>query len=337
MLTIINKAILHVLDFHSGVTVFSEQELDSQNASVATFLTKHVEKLYSDSNAQSGLFYPDSDFKGRLTAYLDGSLDFTAFSVYVGEQVYSVVSLSEILDPADLIVCDLSIEGERFLAVLKCNNKVGFTHQVVTADGMVRNDIINHYAILPSITQKLDEYALIDLNSLQIRFGDKKRSIDGEDIYIIPEKILECSSSISPKKAIDLVNTIARKVSENHGQNAVSSVAAVSKAKNYLVENAEVSDYLNPVELGRRVFSSSPMMQDEYIKEVQQAGIPETVKVDRALAEKKGKSHKIKTDTGIELAFPADYFQNTDYIEFINNPDGTLSIQLKNIGKIVNS
>lgn len=44
----------------------------------------------------------------------------------------------------------------------------------------------------------------------------------------------------------------------------------------------------------------------------------------------------IKTDTGIEITFPTDYFENHDYIEVVNNPNGTLSIEIKNIGKITN-
>ena len=69
---------------------------------------------------------------------------------------------------------------------------------------------------------------------------------------------------------------------------------------------------------------------------MQNAGIPAEVKLDRDFAIKKGRNHKIKTDTGIELLFPVDYFENKDFIEFINKPDGTISIELKNIGKIMN-
>lgn len=333
MIVVINKAILHILDFNSGANVFSQQELDAQSASVSVFLAKHIEKLVSDPNAQSGAFLPASEFKNRMADYLAGRLDFIGFSLFAAELVYAATALSEVPEPADLVICDLTVDDERLLALLKCNNKVGFTHQVITADGAIKNDIINHYAILPGLSQKIDEYALIDMSTLNIRFNDKKRSVDGEGIYILPERVLSCSSSISPKKAIDMVNSIAKKVSETHGQ---SSVTAVTRAKNYLVENAEVSEYLDPIDLGRKIFPSSPLMQDEYIKEVKNACIPDTVKVDLALAMKKGKNHKIKTDTGIEIAFPADYFKNTDYIEIVNNPDGTLSIQLKNIGKIIN-
>jgi len=48
------------------------------------------------------------------------------------------------------------------------------------------------------------------------------------------------------------------------------------------------------------------------------------------------RNHKIKTDTGIEITFPVDYTHDQRYIDFINNPDGTISIEIKNVGKIIN-
>ncbi|SDD95672.1 nucleoid-associated protein [Sporomusa acidovorans] len=333
MVITINRAILHILDFNSGVTVFSEQELDRESNSVITFLTKHIEKSYSGQNAKTGAFYPHSKFKSQIEEYLAGTLDFISFSVYVAEAMYTAISQSDALDPTDVVVCDFTVDGERVIGILKCANRVGFIHQVVQENEKIKNDIINHYAILPGVSQKIDEYAFIDAVSLAIKFIDKKRSVNGQETYMIAEHILECSSVISPKSTLELVNSITRTVAENHGKSALE---AVSKSKSFIVDNTEVSEYLDPVELGKAVFQASPIMQQEYIQEVQKAGIPETVKIDKALAIKTGKSHKIKTDTGIEITFPVDYFQNKDYIEFINNQDGTLSIQLKNIGSIVN-
>ena len=40
-------------------------------------------------------------------------------------------------------------------------------------------------------------------------------------------------------------------------------------------------------------------------------------------------------DNGIELIVPLDVYRNGDLIEFVNNPDGTVSIMLKNIEKLV--
>ena len=329
----INKAILHILDFNSNITVFSEKELNIGNTSVETFLTKHLEKIQNDQNGKVGAFSQESNFKKQLLSYGAGSLSFLDFSMQVANVMYSIIAKSDKPDSTDLLFCDINADSERFVAILKCDNKVGFTHQVIRDNDGVRNDIINHYAIMPTITQKIDEYALIDLSSADIKFSNKKRSIDGQENYIFADNILECSSGISPKETISSVNTIAGKVAENHGQ---SSVKAVSKAKNYVRDNTEISDYLNPIELGEEISAGSQIMQQEYAEEVKRAGMADNIKIDKSFALKAGKSHKIRTDTGIEITIPVDYFQNTDFIEFVNNPDGTLSIELKNIGKLIN-
>ena len=46
--------------------------------------------------------------------------------------------------------------------------------------------------------------------------------------------------------------------------------------------------------------------------------------------------YKIRTDTGIEISFPAEMGSNSEYIEFVNEPNGLISIELKNIGSIEN-
>lgn len=329
----VNKAILHILDFNSNVTVFSEQELELGSSSVATFLMKHVEKSYCDPNLKPGKFSPTSKFKAQLRAYGDGEVGFIDLSAHIANLMHEAIAKSDKLISADLLVCDLTVNGEQVIAMLKCNNRIGYTHQVTREEAGIRNTIINHYAILPNPSQKLDEYAFVGVHSSDIRFADKKCCIDGQDVFILSDIILECSSRVSPKDTIGLVNAITRNVAERHGEN---TAIAVSKAKTFIIENTEVSEYLDPIELGKEVFAASPLMQQEYTQEVAQAGITEAIKIDKGLAVRSGRTHKIKTDIGIEISIPIDYFQNKDYVEFFNNPDGTLSIELKNIGKLQN-
>lgn len=329
---VINHAILHILDFNSNVTVFSEEELDIRSASVDTFLTKHIEKSLDDPGLKSGTFSENSKFKKQLNDYINNDFEFVRFSKYIADILHSTIAKSDRLDSLDLIICDFDVDDSQSIGILECVNKIGFTHYVEKGHGKIKNDIINHYAILPSLSQKLEECAFINTSSAGIKFMDKKRSIEGQDTFIIPDVLLECSSSISPKDTIKLVNSITRKVAEEHGQ---SSVLAVSKAKNYIIENTEVSECLEPRALVKEVFASK-VMQEEFINEVKSAGVPETVRIEKDFALKANRNHKIKTDTGIEISVPVDYFQNKNYIEFINNPNGSISIEIKNIGKIIN-
>ena len=64
--------------------------------------------------------------------------------------------------------------------------------------------------------------------------------------------------------------------------------------------------------------------------------LPERVVVEKNVAKRVAKSHKIRTDTGIEITFPAEMLRNTEYVQFVNEPNGLISIELKNIGHIEN-
>ena len=129
------------------------------------------------------------------------------------------------------------------------------------------------------------------------------------------------------------MHEITKKVAEKHGK---SPVEAITKVKNYLLENSEIADNVMPQAIAEVAFQESPLMQREYNEEIVNAGLSQEIQLDKELTVKKNKVHKIKTDTGIEITVPIDYFKNKDYIEFINNYDGTLSINLKNIGKLIN-
>jgi len=331
-LIIIHKAILHILDFNSGLTVFSDQELLVEN-SVETFLLKHIEKSYADQNAKKGTFYEDSTFKEQLHLYLKEESTFIDFSKYIVKTVYTAISHSEQLDSADILVCDITIDDERKIVVFKCNNHMGFIHQVIQTDEGVKNDIINHYAIMPNLAQKIDEFAFINTADEAIIFVDKKYVMDGNKVSILPEVLLECSQSVSPKETISLVSKIAKKVADEYGQDDIVAATAV---KSFITETIQDSPNVEPKEIGREIFKSNPSMQASYMEQIQEAGLPERVEVEQESTLKRLRNHKLKTDTGIELTIPLDYFNNTDFVEFNNNPDGTLSITLKRILNVTN-
>ena len=77
-------------------------------------------------------------------------------------------------------------------------------------------------------------------------------------------------------------------------------------------------------------------MKKTFRQKAMEADMPPKLSVENPKVVKSIRSHKIKTDTGIEIKIPTEYLENSRYVEFINNPDGTISIALKNIGKIVN-
>ena len=329
---IIDKAILHILDFNSGMTVYSDEELTVQD-SIETFLLKHIEKSWGSQEAKPGTFYDDSSFQKLLEEYISGEMSFVPFSKAITHVLEDAFTHAEEMASADVIVADVRIDDQRQIAVFKSNSHVGYTHQVNQTEKGIKNEIINHYSIMPNLTQKMEEFAFIDAGTKAVSVSSKKYTIDGNSIYVFPEILLECSLAPSPKDAIKNLSKTAAKVAEAYGQDKVSTEAAV---KSYVAENMQEGDELDLREAGKELFPENAAMQADFDTAIKDAGFTEPVKMDQEATMKKVCKHKLKTDTGIELTIPTDYFDNTEYVEFNNNDDGTLSITLKHIANIVN-
>ena len=152
---IIDKAVLHIMDLSSGMTVYSDEELSIKD-SIETFLLKHIEKSWGSQDAKPGTFYEDSSFKEKLNAYISGESDFISFSKEVGHTFEEAFCHAEEMASADLIMADVRIDDRRQIVIFKCNSHIGYIHQVNQTEKGVKNEIINHYAIMPNLTQKMD-------------------------------------------------------------------------------------------------------------------------------------------------------------------------------------
>ena len=331
-MVIIDKAILHILDFNSGMTVYSDEELTVQD-SIETFLLKHIEKSWGSQDAKPGTFYDDSHCAQLVKEYLSGEMSFVPFSKELAKKLEDAFVHAEEMASSDVIVADVRINDRRQIVIFKSNSHIGYTHQVNQTEAGIKNEIINHYSIMPNLSQKMEEFAFIDTESKEISVTAKKYTIDGNSILVFPEILLECSLTPSPKEAIKNLSKTAAKVAEAYGQDKVATEAAV---KSYVTENMQNTDELDLVEAGKEIFKENPSMQADFDNAIKEAGFTEPVKMDQEATIKKMCKHKLKTDTGIELTIPSEYFDNTEFMEFHNNEDGTLSIMLKHIGNIVN-
>ena len=149
---------------------------------------------------------------------------------------------------------------------------------------------------------------------------------------LIPEGLLQCSVEASSKEVIETVARIVEEVADEFGANAA---VALSKAKAYVSEKADEEEFLAPWEVGAEVFEDEPL-QRRFEEAVAEENLPDRVPVEKKVAQRVAKNHKIRTDTGIEITFPSEFAHNPDFIEFVSTPNGLIQIELKNIGSIEN-
>lgn len=349
----LNHAILHVFDFVACTNTFAQEEIDISNKHAKRYVTTHARRALNNIDNKRGSFAENSLFAPRLKTYFAGGEDFVGLSVGIAEYLARELQHEEKAVSTDLLVVDFEddpdqtvremseqeaedaykAKGKRYFALLLLESKQAYMHEVnYSEEGGLRNDIARHQATLPNPSQKVHSFAVIEAGSLSVAFCDKKRTIAGEERWLIPEGLLQCSMEASSKEVFETVTRIVEEVASEYGAN---TTVALSKAKTYVSDNAEDSNELDPDDLAREVFDDDTL-QAKFQEAVTEEQLPKRVKVDKAVAKRITKNHKIRTDTGIDITFPAEYGENPDFIEFVRTEDGLISIQLKNIGSIEN-
>lgn len=332
----VKRAILHILDLNSGVPIFSYADLDRD---CFPLLQKHLEKAWKDAAAHNSTIGEINPVRVKLEAYLEQKRQqqaedcFASITQELAQKLHQDLMLCGEENTVDFVAVEFLAEGFHQFGVMLYPNQQGYTHKIVHSDGQTHNEIIPHYAILPGPTQKISMFAFVNLEQWTVRFSDKKRTLDGETVFLLPDRILNCTMPVSTKETIKKVHTIVNQVAEEYGQNAAQ---AVSRAKAYLMEVSKSKEELQPAEVGEKVFFHHPGMQASYRERAELENLPKVAPIERDYTVRTNKTHKIRTDTGIELIVPSDFFNNPDYIEFHSHEDGTISISIKKIGEIIN-
>lgn len=333
MIVAIKSAVLHILDSNNRLPMLSEHEMDVSDGMINTYLTGHIEKVYDDAGHRNAEFRSNSGLKFHINQYTSGDEDFVTLSRNIGERVFEGLINTQDGGVCDIAVCDLIINERSVIGILKLNDKVGFTHQVLKDDTGITNTIINHYSILPTQTQKVTEYAFIDTEDLTIRYKGAKYPIDGEKVDLFAEILLECDYEISSREAVNTVTKTAKKITAENGGDTMETVA---KIKECVIENIEQKIPFKTADIADHIFDGRPVMRDEFKSKMEQSAVPDEIEVNKYVTKKMTSNIKLVTDTGIELSFPAEYYTNSEYVDIINNEDGTISISINNIGELIN-
>lgn len=346
----ISHAILHVFDFESGSTFFSESPLDLENRQARSFVQRHLRRTLANAESRHGSFSDDSDFAAGLREYLAGQVDFVPFSVQIAQWFWEELRRVDNLEECDLMVADFQDTGEklkaapdvtqeevdaafegqerRYFCVMLLPRKKAFIHEVGESNEILRQD-----SALPNPGQKMDTYVLIDAQTLEIDYHDKERSVAGQSVELVPGRFLQCHETPSSHEVIDEVTVIVQDLAEEYG---LTPAVEVSRAKAAVARHADLEETVEPAAVGRAVFEDRPDVAERFERAASERGLPEEVPVRRGVANRLAGKHRIRTDTGIEISFPSDLADKPGYLDFSRDEDGRIVITIGNVASIEN-
>jgi hypothetical protein len=328
----LKSAILHIIDRETGTPVFSEKELDLTTEYIRIYLTSKITKL-STAQTKTGILASESAFVEKLNGIPNS---FVEKSQQLAQHWYDVYSGSEDAPSADVLFVLYELDTVMHLAMIKLNYKESYTHYVDYEDEAVYNKLIINRAILPSKSQKPDEGLTVNLDTLAYELLEKRYEFSGEKIWYFSEKVIESQPAPSIEENMKEIKKAVKRIGKKFNEDEFELIASVKEAVYESIEETGTIDNEQVAELVFKENISARMAYQEEVNESKFVDKTPPVREAREISEKKFGKQKLKMSNGIELIVPLEVYRNGDLIEFVNNPDGTVSIMLKNIEKISN-
>lgn len=322
----IKKAIVHVLDQDASAPVFSDKLLELEKEET-DYIKAHLEKAFYNDAGKTCEFLPESDFPPLL---LENS-DFVAASKQVAERFFQVMQEHPAIPSADLFVVLCDMDGHECVAMLKMNYKAAFAHYYRQVEGCHYNALIKQRTILPPASSKPDESVIVDMTNGAIRLVEKKYDLDGVKGFYISELILKSTQSQTERVRLQAVQTAAI---EAVRQDYDETKQLECEVTTILAEEAAAAGgNLHVEKIRDRLEEQFPLAVETFDRELENTGmtVKEQVQVPPSRI-KKMEYQSVKTESGIEMKIPTSLLTGkNDYVEFINDPDGTINLLVKGV------
>ena len=328
----VEKIILHILDPTVGLAVLSEEE-HPNSSEIMEFVEKHIENIFRDVNIKKSFFKEENNLIKNLCENISYNNElFVEKTKEIAGMMYNILAQNASIPPCDL-VCSLFKGDEKlYMGFFIFNYKTSYIHYVEESENGRLNRVVKQSTTLANINQKIDEFFIIDLEDFSILLKEKKYEINGERDFYISKHLLKSVDKMSDKAKVDIVNKVTKKIVKDYYDNDVTKLAEI---KSTMRKEIDETDSIDINKIKTKVFKNNIDVQRIYDEEIEKKGLTDkTIEVNDSLSKKIPRFQKLVVDNGIEIKVPIEYLGRDEKIEFLNNPDGTLSILLKDIRDI---
>ena len=324
---IIHQAILHVLDTTLDAPVLSGGGMEL-TAEKTAYLQNHIEKLLASDEIRQCRPLPDSAFRNEL----EHNQDFIDLSCRIAGVLFDYMHAHTTITGADLAVVDFTRDGAPWLGILKLNYKNGYTHYTETVEGAPVNSIIQQRACLPTQSGKVEEGALVNLTDYSMRLLEKKYDIDGHKEFYLSSVVFQYTQAEPEKKKLQAIQEAATQAVKDAYEDEPHADAQVAM----LIANqaADNDNQVSVEQVRQQLAEEYPLAAvpfDDYVEKsevLEEAAAPVTVTPARI---RRMESRSIRTANGIEVKIPTELLNSDSELEFLHDPDGSVSLLIKNV------
>jgi len=330
---VIKNIIIHILDSSMSIPVMSMDEMETA-IDINEFFATHITKTVNDDGIKPCVFDEEYNmFLSYLKEYASNKTDFVSFTKQVAGQLFAIMSAHINIPSADLAVVKYRYRQKDYLALLKLNYQNTYIHFTDYESNVNINTIIQHRTTLPNMGQKVSEGAIIDLEDFTVDVLDKTYELDGEKKQYLSKLFFKCHTKLSSKEQFNAVKSATNLVAKKFFDTDIEKKALVTEK---LFENLDDNGEINLTAFAEEAFPASKEAKEVFFNSLEKKGIEEPkITMTEKTIQRSFDKQKIKTDEGLEIKVPMEFYNNPSKMEFVTEANGKISIILKDINKIL--
>ena len=325
MSVIIESAVIHILDNTIAMPVLADVETPIDEE-ISEYLQRVIEKTFYGDDIKVCKFRSESTVWGQCK---DLSWELLPISKSIAQGIFTIMHRNKEVPNGDLLCAIVRIDNNSFFCVLKLEYRSAYTRLVEKKSTGIGVNVICNGVLFPSATGKISEAFFINMEQPEVRVVETKYLVDGIKDYYLSTQILNCTCDLSTRQKTTKLIQVAEKVANLYYSDEDDVGTHISTV---MYEELKNGRPLSVERLGEKFFKRNTAAQEEFFERLSEKDIArdEELTLSERLQKKFAKT-AIRSMSGVEIKIPTQVYTNSEEIEFINNPDGTVSILIKNI------
>lgn len=321
---IINKILMHMLDFEHRKIFHSTEFVDLNETSIDYYHKKLEKTLYSPTMKEL-IVGSMHELMLRSDKMLENNEEFIKQAHDITDQLYKLGAVIEGMPNCNVLFVDCIKDGQKYIVVLKLNYRT--IPMSVVEEGIVR---ITKQQVLPTAGSTVDEAIIVNANTKQLYLIEKKYMIDGKNDFYLNPQWIKGEEQLTDKQKLNTMKKVIRKMDDIYN---VNDGKALPLMKQEINEKIETHQPVKPLEIVKKVLERDYQAQEESELMLKDMGIGEEDKIQSISTASMDKC-KLVLDDEIEVSLPVGEYLEGSHLEKRKEEDGTYSIIFKNINEI---
>ena len=322
---VINKILMHMLDFEHRKIYHSTDFVDMNETSI-DYYRKKVEKALNSPSLKELTVGSLHEMMLRSEKMIESQEEFIKQAHEMTDKLFALGSVIEEMPNSNVLFVDCYKNGERYVGALKLNYR--YIPMSVIDENNIR---ITKKQVLPTMGSPVDEAIIVNVDAKKLFLIEKKYNIDGKLDFYLNAQWIKGEEKLTDKQKISTMKKVVRKKDDIYN---VNDGKALPLMKHEIQEKIDTNQPVKPLEIVKKVLEKDGQAQEESEIMMKDLGIGEEDQIESLSLTAMDKC-KLVLDDEIEISLPIEEYLSGDKVEKVKQEDGTYSILLKDVSEVI--